>query len=121
MPTTGHDDAKLVAGQDWRIVGELLDRDGKPLDLTNASITWLLLDPSGVPVEASAIITVLEPPTNGIVNIELTAATTAALAPGHYTEALRITWVGLTSNFHGLSIIVVAGDPFCAWRETPAQ
>lgn len=114
MPTTGHDDAKLVAGEDWHIVGELLDRDGKPLDLTNASIAWTLLDPSGGPVEASAIITVVEPPTRGIVNIVLIAATTAALAPGHYTEALRITRAGGTANFHGLSIIVVRGSPFNA-------
>jgi hypothetical protein len=55
---------------------------------------------------------VLDPPTRGIVNIELTAATTAALAPGFYTEALRITRAGSTAELQGLSIIVVAAHPF---------
>jgi hypothetical protein len=112
MPTIGQDDATLVAGEDWHILGELLDRDGKPLDLTDASIAWTLLDSSGGQVEASATITVLDPPTRGIVNIELTAATTAALAPGFYTEALRITRAGSTAELQGLSIIVVAANPF---------
>ena len=48
MPTTDHD-TNFVAGDDWRIGGTLLDRDGNPLDLTNASIAWTLLDPSGAP------------------------------------------------------------------------
>jgi hypothetical protein len=112
MSTTDHDDTDFVAGDDWRIGGTLLDRDGNPLDLTNTSIAWTLLDPSGAPVNANAIITVLDPPTAGMVNIKLTAATTAALAPGRYTEALRITRAGKTSTFQGLSIMVVARNPF---------
>ena len=112
MPTTNRDPAKLVAGDDWHIVGTLLDRAGNPLDLTNASIAWTLLDPSGSPVGASATITVIDPPSAGIVNIKLTGATTATLAPGHYTEALRITRAGKSSAFQGLSIIVVAANPF---------
>ena len=60
------------------------------------------VDSSGGQVEASATITVLDPPTRGIVNIELTAATTAALAPGFYTEALRITRAGSTAELQGL-------------------
>ena len=112
MPTTDPDNTNFVVGDDWRIAGTLLDRDGNPLDLTNASITWTLLDPSGAAVKANAIITVVDPPTAGIVNIKLAAATTAALAPGRYTEALRITRGGTTSTFQGLSIMVVAPNPF---------
>ena len=112
MPTTDHDDANLVAGDDWHIVGTLLDKDGNPLDLTNASIAWTLLDWSGAPVEANTVISVLDPPTAGTVNIKLTAETTAALTPGRYTEALSITRVGTTSTFQGLSIMVVARNPF---------
>lgn len=111
MPTTDPENTDLVVGDDWRIGGTLLDRDGNPLDLTNASITWTLLDSSGAAVKANAIITVVDPPTAGIVNIKLAAATTAALAPGHYTEALRITRGGTTSTFQGLSIMVVARNP----------
>jgi hypothetical protein len=98
MPTTNRDPAKLVAGDDWHVVGTLLDRAGNPLDLTNASIAWTLLDPSGAPVGASATITVIDPPSAGIVNIKLTGATTATLASGHYTEALRITRAGKRSG-----------------------
>ncbi len=112
MPTIGQDDATLVAGEDWHILGEQLDRDGKPLDLTDALIAWTLLDSSGGQVKASATITVLDPPTRGIANIELTAATTAAIAPGLYTEALRITRAGSTSELQGLSIIFVPANPF---------
>ena len=72
MPTPDHDDTNFVAGDDWCIGGTLLDRDGNPLDLTNTSIAWTLLDPSGAPVNANAIITVLDPPTAGMVNIKLT-------------------------------------------------
>jgi hypothetical protein len=111
MPSTDNDPAKLVAGDNWHIVGTLLDRAGKPLDLTNASIAWTLLDPSGAPVGASATITVIDPPSAGIVNIKLTGATTATLAPGHYIEALQITRAGKTSTFQGLSIIVMAANP----------
>lgn len=108
MPTTPHGDVELVAGDEWRMVGTLLDRGGNPLDLTNASIAWTLLDPSGAPVRARAVITVLDPPTAGIINIKLTAAATAAVAPGRYTDALRITLAGKTSTFWGGSIIVDA-------------
>ena len=68
MPTSDQDDTNFVAGDDWRIGGTLLDRDGNPLDLTNASIAWTLLDPSGAAVKANAIITVLDPPTAGMVS-----------------------------------------------------
>jgi hypothetical protein len=112
MPTTDPGNSTLVAGDDWRIVGELFDRDGNTLDLTNASIAWTLLDPSGAPIEVNAAIAVIDPPTAGVVNIKLTAATTAALAPGRYTEALRITRAGKTSTFQGLSIMVVARNWF---------
>jgi hypothetical protein len=112
MPTTDDDDAHFVAGDDWHIDGTLLDRDGNPFDLTNASIAWTLLDPSGAPVKANATITVLDPPTAGRINIKLTGATTAALSPGRYTETLRITRAGTTSTLQSLSILVVARNPF---------
>jgi hypothetical protein len=48
MPT--NDPAKLVAGDDWRIVDTPARSSRQPLDLTNASIAWTLLDPSGAPV-----------------------------------------------------------------------
>jgi hypothetical protein len=63
-----------------------------------------LLDQGGALVRANARIGVLDPPTSGIVNIELTAATTAAFVPGLYTDELQITIAGRTSIVRGLSI-----------------
>jgi hypothetical protein len=42
---------------------------------------------------------------------KLTAATTAALAPGRYTDVLRITIAGKTLTLGGLSIIVAPANP----------
>ena len=36
-----HDDVHLYAGDDWTILGTLFDEQGNPLDLTNATITWV--------------------------------------------------------------------------------
>jgi hypothetical protein len=103
------DSDKLLAGEDWCIVGTLLNRDGNPPDLTDALIEWTLLDQSGAPVGASTISAVLDPPSAGIVLVNLAAATTAALAPGYYTDELRVTRSGRMS--HGLSTLVVAMHP----------
>lgn len=108
MPTPDPDSQSLIAGKEWDIEGAVLDREGKPLDLTDASIGWALLDQSGAPVVSNAIVSVLDPPANGIITIELTAQTTGGLAPGLYTEELQITVAGRTSIIRGLSIIVVA-------------
>jgi hypothetical protein len=110
MPTTDSDNLKFVPGEAWRIVATLLDREGKPLDLTDASIGWTLLDQRGALVSTNAIIAVLDPPTAGIVDIELTAATTRTIAPGLYTDELQITLAGRTSIVRGMSIIVAVKD-----------
>ena len=42
-----HPDISLVAGDDWVIEGTLLADDGSPLDLTNGTLSWRLLDSDG--------------------------------------------------------------------------
>lgn len=111
MSTQDPDNHSLIAGEQWRIEGTLLDREGNPLNLTDASIIWTLLDESGAPVTRDAIVAVLDPPAAGIVTIELTGPATSGLAPGLYTEELQITISGRTSVVRGLSIIVVAKGP----------
>lgn len=108
MPTPDPDSQSLIAGKEWHIEGAVLDREGKPLNLTDASIGWALLDQSDAPVVLNAVVSVLDPPANGIITIELSAQTTGGLAPGLYTEELQITVAGRTSIIRGLSIIVVA-------------
>jgi len=108
MPTTGYRYRNFVAGDAWDINGTLLDQDSNPLDLTNAFI----VDSSGSAVETNATVTAVNPPSKGMINIKLSAATTATIAPGRYTDALRITRVGRTSTFRGSSIRCVARNAF---------
>src|SRR5262249_16103101 len=44
------DDTELMAATDWAIDGTLLDANGLPLDLSNATLQWTLIGPQGVPV-----------------------------------------------------------------------
>ena len=50
----------------------------------------------------------LDPPTAGIVNIKITAASTATVPAGLYTGELHVTLSGKTVIVRGVSIIVVA-------------
>jgi len=52
MALVHHDDTELMAATDWAIAGTLLDVDGNPLDLSNATLQWTLIGPNGTPVLA---------------------------------------------------------------------
>ena len=54
------DNNSLIAGEQWRIEGTLLDKEGNRLNLTGASIIWTLLDESGAPVTTNANVAVLD-------------------------------------------------------------
>ena len=45
MALVHHDDTELMATTDWAIAGTLLDVDGNPLDLSNATLQWTLIGP----------------------------------------------------------------------------
>ena len=68
MPTADPGNHNLVAGEEWRIVGTLLDREGNPLDLTDAVIGWALLDQGGALVRANARMaySIHQPPASSI-------------------------------------------------------
>jgi hypothetical protein len=87
-----HDDVQLYAGDDWTIRGMLFDEQGNPLDLTDATFTWVLIDADGQPSPASdaASIEAVEPPTAGLIIITVPDTATTGLAPGRYTDALRV-------------------------------
>jgi hypothetical protein len=78
-----HDDTELMAGTDWVIAGTLLDVDGNPLELSNATLQWTLIGPDGLPVlqNGDAAITVTG---IGTINIAVHHAVTAMLDPGRY-------------------------------------
>ena len=89
---THHDDIQLYAGDDWVIRRTLTNEQGNPLDLTNATITWVLIGADGQPSPASdaASIEAAEPPTAGLLTITVPDVATTGLAPGRYTDALRV-------------------------------
>jgi hypothetical protein len=68
-----------MAATDWAIDGTLLDVNGQPLDLSNATLTWTLIGPKGLPVLANgdASISVVDS-ANGIIRISVDNAKTDA-------------------------------------------
>jgi len=87
-----HPPQTFVVGNAWQIDAALHDRDGNPLDLTNVDLAWFLLDPAkdrvidgrGVGIEVTDR-------TAGKCSIAVTAAATAKLSPGVYSDMVRLT------------------------------
>jgi hypothetical protein len=111
MPSL-HDDIELVAADDWTIPGTLLDNTGAPLDLTNATFQWTLIDPDGeavAPLITGSTLTIVQPPTNGAIKIFVPRNLTAPLLAGRYHDALRVIIEDATMYWMGT--IAVDGDP----------
>ena len=94
--TTVHDPENFICGDNWQIVGPLLDGTGAPLNLTGATIQWkldtadglanvLTLDNAG-----NGGVVVVEPSTATIL-VNVTAARSRDIAPGTYRDWLRVT------------------------------
>lgn len=114
MAITHHDDLELFAGDDWSIVGVLLDVNGSALDLTEATLEWTLIDPTGAQVanvQGSVSITVMAPPTNGQVTIRVPAVNTEPLTAGRYHDALRVS-LGNRASLYWIGSLLVSSDPF---------
>jgi hypothetical protein len=73
--------------------GTLLDANRAPIDLTGATLEWVLVDNGGNPVAITAEVTVTEP-TRGEICISISAEDTAGLDPGQYNDGLRVTTPG---------------------------
>lgn len=113
MALTHHPDLEYVAGDDWTISGVLLDVNGSPLDITNASFQWTLIDPNGetvIDLVEGATISIVQPSVNGQVQIFVPSYYTYALLAGRFHDALRV-FIGYTSTFW-LGNILVDGNPF---------
>src|SRR6516225_9918196 len=92
MPSL-HADAQVTPGDDWEIIGTLLDVDGTPLDLTDAQILWALLGPDGnlaLGQDQQATVTIASPVTSGIITIALNRDITKTIRPGRYIDAVRV-------------------------------
>ena len=103
------DATELMAATDWVIDGTLLDVNGQPLDLSNASLQWTLIGPRGTPVleNGDASITVVDS-ANGIIRITIANAKTATLACGRYIDALQLTIGDIVSPLWLGNILVAA-------------
>jgi hypothetical protein len=84
-----HPPIRLVAGDSWLIDGALADRDGSPLDVSDAAMEWTLIDSAGTCVAASPGLAELAL-WDGV-TITLGEGVTEDLPAGRYTDALRIT------------------------------
>jgi hypothetical protein len=110
MPTH-HDDLELVIGDEWLIMGKLLDEEGKPLDLTTGvECSWILVGANGhLPgLEQAAT---LETQDGGVVRIVVPDTYTRWLLPGRYQDAIRV-WVGDEPATQWTGTIIADADPF---------
>lgn len=116
MAIQHHDDVEVDAGDDWVILGNLFQVDGtSPLDLSNATLEWVLIDVDGNDVlndQSDGVeLTKLSPATAGHIQISVTDAVTALIPAGGYIDALRVVSSGLTSTVW-VGNIAVNANPF---------
>ena len=111
MPVPHHPDLELMPSNDWVIPFALTDINGGPLDLTNASLQWILLDPDGNQVAIAPQITTDSPATAGTGAIAVNETVTTSLAPGRYTDSLRVSIANAVSTVW-VGCILVDADPF---------
>lgn len=119
MALTHHDDIELMPGDDWLIVGNVNDASGSPLDLTNAELMWMLLDPDGVPCSAVAASSLsrVAPFSSGVVNIAVPRNVNAGLDPGRYHDALRVIITNVSDSTQKVEAVwfgpvLIDADPF---------
>jgi hypothetical protein len=111
MPTH-HDDIELVIGDEWLIVGTLLDENGQPLDLTaGVTLGWALLGPDGNRVPGLTEGATLDKQLGGVVRITVPDSFTRTLTPARYMDAIRV-WVGDVPVTQWTGIILADADPF---------
>ena len=87
---TLHDDIELTCGDEWQILGQLLQEDGTPLDIVDGiGIGWMLLDPDGLHIPDLTGVTLerLDPRSDGKVLITISEDLTRTFRPGRYTDA----------------------------------
>jgi hypothetical protein len=104
----------LRSGDGWAIAGTLLAADGGPLDLRDMTVAWTLLGFDGRPVltGADATVTLVDAEGSSI-SITVPAAVTAALPPGRYHDALRVSSPDLDlADLMWIGVVLCAANPF---------
>jgi hypothetical protein len=117
MPTH-HDDLELVIGDEWAILGKLLDENGAPLDLTpQVRLGWTLIGSDGNSIPGLLEVATLEPQSGGMVLITVSDSFTRTLTPARYYDAIRV-WVDDAPVTEWTGTILATADPFHPMVET---
>ena len=113
MAATHHDDISLTIGDEWLIIGKMLDENGEPLDLTaDIELGWTLLAPDGNQVPGIIDGVTIEPQQErGIVHIIVSDTVTRWLEPARYMDAIR-AWTGGEPATQWTGLILAEVDPF---------
>ena len=120
MALTHHAPISLMIGDEWLIVGTLLDEDGAPLDLQAAgtSFGWTLLGDDGNQVPGVEDAATLETEAGGVIRIVVSDSFTRKLTPARYMNSIRV-WVGGEPATHWIGLIEAEADPFHTTIEEP--
>ena len=120
MALTHHDDITLMIGDEWLIIGKLLDEEGVPIDLLDAgtSFGWTLVGSDGDQLPGIVEAATLEPQSGGVVRIVVSDSFTRTLEPGRYMNAVRV-WTDGEPATHWMGIILAEADPFHVTLEMP--
>jgi hypothetical protein len=110
MAITFHPDIEIASGEPITIKGLLVDANGQPVDVTNCTLAFALLDHDGAPVAPLNVTISKTDPTNGVISIEIPAAYTA-LPPGRYTDGLQVT-EGMSTEVFWVGQILIAANLF---------
>ena len=118
MAATHHDDISLTIGDEWLIVGKLLDENGAPLELNESvELGWTLLAPDGNQVPGIVDGVTVEKQAGGIVHIVVSDTITRTLEPARYMDAIR-AWTGGEPATQWTGLILAEVDPFHSEVET---
>lgn len=110
--TTVHELHSFYSGDDWQINGTLFNAQGDPLDITNATIEWVLMNTlQQVVVPDTAIQLEVVDAVNGKISILIKSATTTGVAPGQYNDMLRVTIGTISDTMWTGGIAVKKGLP----------
>lgn len=109
-----HAPIEFPKGDTFSISASLFAQDGVPLNLTGAVIEWALFDASHVVVQTltTSDIDVGDDPTEGLIEIILSAELSSAIPAGNYIDQLRVT-VGsvVTTMWEGAVRVVYSAFP----------
>jgi hypothetical protein len=94
-----HQFVELQSGDDWQFIATMVDPNGSPIDLSQATIRWTLLDRFGRKAlgEGDYSVSVADLPT-GSCTVLVPATSTSRLGAGVFQDWWRVTIAGYTQT-----------------------